>query len=190
MKYRSEHTIIFAAVFTGCFFLCSCENKLADIEKFNQKDIAIEEGKNVIIKYSVAGKKKAILSGPIMYRVQDTVPYVEFPKSVHVDFFDIKDSLDSRLDAKYATYKETQSKVFLRDSVRIINVKGDTLYCDELYWDRSHTNVEFYTDKPVRIRTRTQILNGIGMEARQDFKEYHITHPTGIVQVPAAQFPN
>jgi LPS export ABC transporter protein LptC len=118
------------------------------------------------------------------------VPYIEFPKSIHVDFFDIRDSIDSKLDAKYARYKETQSKVFLRDSVRVINVKGDTLYCNELYWDRSHTGNEFYTDKPVRIRTRKEILDGIGMEASQDFKEYHIIKPTGVVSVPAAQFPN
>ena len=124
-----------------------------------------------------------------MYRVQDTIPYVEFPKNIHVDFFDIRDSIDSKLDAKYARYKESQSKVFLKDSVRVINVKGDTLYCNELYWDRSHTGAEFYTDKPVRIRTRTEIIDGIGMEARQDFKEWYIIHPTGVIKVSGAQFP-
>jgi LPS export ABC transporter protein LptC len=190
MKLKTDYITIVAAFLTGCFFLYSCENKLSDVEKFNKKDIAREEGKNVVIKYSIGGKKKAILTGPIMYRVQDTLPYIEFPKNIHVDFFDLGDTIESKLDARYARYIETQSKVFLKDSVRVINVKGDTLYCDELYWDRSHTGTEFYTDKPVRIRTRTQILNGIGMEARQDFKEYHIVHPTGIVQVPTSQFPN
>lgn len=190
MKYKFEHITILAAVFSGCFFLCSCENKLADIAKFNQKDIAVEVGKNVIIKYSVAGKKKAILTGPVMYRVQDTVPYIEFPKNIHVDFFDIRDSVDSKLDAKYGRYKESQSKVFLKDSVRVLNIKGDTLYCDELYWDRSHTGNEFFTDKPVRIRTKKEIINGIGMEADQNFKEYHITQVTGIIKVQGSQFPN
>jgi LPS export ABC transporter protein LptC len=190
MQFKSLHITILAALFTGCFFLCSCENKLSEVGRFNKKDIAVEEGKNVVIKYSVAGKKKAILSGPIMYRVQDTIPYIEFPKSLHVDFFDLRDSIESKLDAKYARYKESQSKVFLKDSVRVINVKGDTLYCDELYWDRNRTGTEFYTDKPVRIRTRTEIIDGIGMEARQDFKEYHIIQPIGNVKVPAAQVPN
>lgn len=190
MQSKDVHITILAAVFIGCFFLYSCENTQSEIDSFNKKDIAVEVGKNVVIKYSVSGVKKAILTGPLMYRVQDTVPYIEFPKNIHVDFFGIRDSIDSKLDAKYARYKESQSKVFLKDSVRVINVKGDTLYCDELYWDRSRTGKEFYTDKPVRIRTRTETLNGIGMEARQDFKEYLIIHPTGIVSVPAAQFPN
>ena len=162
---------------------------MEQVNLYNQKDIAVEVGKNVVIKYSIGGIKKAILKGPIMNRVQDTVPYIEFPKKIHVDFFDVRDSIESKLDALYANYKETQSKVFLKDSVRVINVKGDTLYCDELYWDRNRTGVEFYTDKPVRIRTKTEVLNGVGMEARQDFKEYHIIHPTGIVKVGASQFP-
>ena len=190
MTFEIYHRIIVAAFLTGCFFLCSCENKLSDVEKFNQKDIAREEGKNVVIKYSIAGKKKAILTGPLMYRVQETLPYIEFPKSIHVDFFDLGDSIESMLDARYARYIETKSKVFLKDSVRVINVKGDTLFCDELYWDRSHTGAEFYTEKPVRIRRKTEIIDGIGMEAKQDFKEWLIKKVTGIIQVPTSQFPN
>ena len=190
MVFKNIQNTIAAALLTGCFFLCACENKIADVQKFNKKDIAVEEGKNVVIKYSINAKKKAILSGPIMNRVQDTVPYIEFPKNIHVDFFDAKDSIESKLDAKFARYIETQSKVFLKDSVRVTNIKGDTLYCNELYWDRSRTGTEFYTDKPVRIRTRTEVIDGIGMEARQDFKEYHIIHPAGNIKVPAGQFPN
>ncbi|MBC7889978.1 MAG: LPS export ABC transporter periplasmic protein LptC [Ferruginibacter sp.] len=179
-----------AALITGCFFLYSCENDINEIMDFDAKSTGIEIAKKVTVHYSINGKRKAILTSPLMYRVQDTVPYVEFPKTIHVDFFGEKDSIDSKLDARYAKYKETRSIVFLKDSVRVINVLGDTLYCDELYWDLKRTGAEFYTDKPVRIRTRTQIINGIGMEARQDFKEYHIVHPTGIVSVPASQFPN
>ncbi|MBC7424516.1 MAG: LPS export ABC transporter periplasmic protein LptC [Ferruginibacter sp.] len=190
MSYLSLPKNIIAAIFTGCFFLCSCENKLEEVEKYNKKDIAVEVGKNVILKYSIGGKKKAILTGAIMNRSQDTVPYVEFPNKIHVDFYDLRDSIESRLDAHYARYKETQSKVFLKDSVRVINVKGDTLYCDELYWDRSHTNAEFYTDKPVRIRTKNETIDGIGMVAQQDFKEWVITHPRGPLKVGATQFPN
>lgn len=179
-----------AAFITGCIFLCSCENDPKLIAEFNKKKIGVEEAKNVNINYTTGGKQKAILVSPLMYRVQDTVPYVEFPNTVHVDFYGINDSIESRLDARYAQYKESQSKVFLRDSVKVTNIKGDTLYCDELYWDLKRTGTEFYTDKPVRIRTRTQIIDGIGMEARQDFKEWHIIQSTGFIKVPAAQFPN
>ena len=101
-------------------------------------------------------------------------------------------AIESTLDAKYAKYKETQSKVLLRDSVRFIGLKnGDTLYCNELFWDRARPVYQFYTDKPVQIRTKTQIIDGVGLEASQDFKEKLIKNVTNsVLKVPASQFPN
>src|SRR3982751_5510881 len=134
--------------FAGFFFLCGCENDINVINEFNTKKTGIEEAKKVTVHYSIGGKLKAILTSPLMYRVQDTVPYVEFPNTIHVDFYSESnsDSIESKLDARYAKYKETQSIVFLRDSVKVVNVKGDTLYCNELYWDVRRTGSEFYTD--------------------------------------------
>jgi LPS export ABC transporter protein LptC len=180
-----------AAFTAGCFFLFSCENKLEDVKNINSKSVGKDEAINVNIKYSIGGKKKAVLTSPLMYRVLNAENYVEFPKTIHVDFYnDAGDTLESRLDAHYAKYQENQSKVFLKDSVKVINRVGDTLYCNELYWDRSKTNQEFYTDKPVRIRRKMQIIDGIGLDARQDFKEWHIIQPIGFVKVPGSEFPN
>jgi len=190
MIINNIHIKIIAALLTGCFFLCSCENDENEIKNFSTKIIGKEEGKEVTVKYSINGKQKAVLTAPLMYRVQDTIPYVEFPNRIHVNFYDAQDSIESKLDARYAKYKESQNRIFLRDSVTVINVKGDTLYCDELYWDRNRSGAEFYTDKPVRIRTRTHTINGIGMEAKQDFKEWHIIESTGFIKVPSGEFPN
>jgi len=147
--------------------------------------------KNVLTRYSIGGKKKALLTAPLMYKVQDAEPYIEFPNTLHVDFFnDSSGIIESRLDAKYAKYRESKSIVFLKDSVRVINTLGDTLYCNELYWDRNRTGAEFYTDKPVRIRRLMQTIDGTGIDARQDFKEWHILHPVGYVKVPGSEFPD
>ncbi len=181
-----------AALTTGCFFLCSCENSIKDIKALDAKTTGIEIAKNVNIKYSAGGHQKAVLVGPLMYRVQDTVPFIEFPKTIHVDFFDDLEALESILDAKYAKYIETQSKILLKDSVRFIGMKnGDTLYCDELFWDRSRPAYQFYTDKPVQIRTKTQIIDGVGFETSQDFKDKLIKNVTNsVLKVAASEFPN
>ncbi len=181
--------IFIAALFSGCFFL-SCENDREQVNNLNKKILGVEEGKNVVLNYTIGGRIKTILKAPTMLRVQDSIPYIEFPDSLEADFYDETGKLESTLTARYGKYKENQNIVFLRENVKVINFqKGDTLYCEELYWDRSRLNREFYTDKPVKIRTRTQILDGIGMEARQDFKEYHIIQVTGIIDVPMARFP-
>lgn len=170
--------------------LFSCENTDKELQDMSSKNLGIEEVKNADINYTLGGKAKAKLLSPLMLRVQDVNPYVEFPKKLHVDFYNDTGSVDSRLDALYGKYFETESKVFLKDSVVVINVLGDTLYCQELWWDRNRTGFEFYTDKEVRIRRKLQIIDGIGMEARQDFKEWVIKNVSNsFIRVPNSQFP-
>ena len=175
--------------FISTILLYACENTNKELKDLTSKSLGVEEAKNVDINYTLGGKAKAKLLSPLMLRVQDTAMYVEFPKKLHVDFYNDTAGVDSRLDALYGKYYETQSRVYLRDSVKIINTKGDTLYCNELWWDRAKTGNEFYTDKPVKIRTKTQILDGVGMESAQDFKNWHIIHPVGFINVPSSQFP-
>lgn len=190
MNRISLYKRIVAAFVTGCICLLSCENNEIELNQLYSKKLGIEEAKEIKMNYTTAGKTKAILTAPLMLRVQDTMPYYEFPKTLQTDFYNEAGILESKLTASYAKYKESQSIVFLKDSVKVINIqRGDTLYCMELYWDRSRTGNEFFTDKPVRIRTKTQVLDGIGMEASQDFNTWHIIKPTGILNVPASKFP-
>ncbi|MEI7735670.1 MAG: LPS export ABC transporter periplasmic protein LptC [Ferruginibacter sp.] len=183
--------LIIAACTAGCIFLSACENSKEELDQLSSKKLGVEEAVQVNINYTLSGKTKAILTAPIMLRVQDSIPYVEFPKKIHVDFYNDSTKIESILDAKYARYIETQSKILLKDSVRFIGLNtGDTLYCDELYWDRNRNTYQFYTDKPVRIRTRMQVINGTGFETSQDFKDKHVFNPTNsIIKVPSSQFP-
>ncbi len=185
----SHKFIIQAALITGCFFLASCENSLKDLNQFTEKKVGIEEAKGVTIIYSLGDKTKAKLTAPYMLRHQETSPYIEFTKTLHADFFDDSLRIESKMNAHYGKYMEEESKVFLKDSVVVFNVKGDTLYCNELYWDRSKTGREFYTDKPVRIRTPSQIIDGDGLDAPQDFKSWHIINGRGFVRISSSEFP-
>lgn len=182
---------LFIAALSGCF-LFSCENNEATVNQLTKKgNLSVEEAKNVVINYTLAGRIKTILKSPLMLRVQDTIVYVEFPRTLAADFYNENGVAESKLTALYGKYRENESIIYLRDSVVVINFqKGDTLYCDELYWDRNRRGAEFYTDKPVRIRTRTQVINGKGMEAPQDFKSYYIKQVTGTVSVPSSNFPH
>lgn len=189
--YRTiTHTFFRAVLFVGCFFLAACENDETEVANLFAKKLGREEGKNVKITFTTGGKTKAILTAPLMYRVEDTVTYIEFPNSLEVNFYNEFGIADSKMTAHYARYKESQDIVFLKDSVQVQNIKGEILYCDELYWDRSRTGAEFYTDKPVRIRTLTHIIDGVGMEASQDFKQRHVKQVTGMIKIPSSQFPN
>lgn len=189
LQVKATYNIFRAVLLSGCFFLFSCENDEGEINSLYSKKLGVEEGINIKLTFTTGGKTKAILTSPLMLRVQDTVTYVEFPKTLEVKFYNEEGNVESTLTALYARYKESQNIVFLKDSVKIVNDKGEKLFTDELYWDRSRTGFEFYTDKPVRIRTLTHIIDGVGMEASQDFKQRVIRKVTGIIKVPSSQFP-
>lgn len=172
-----------------CFFcIFSCTNNIKDIPIIGKKQLTIEEGWNIESYYSLEAKMKAKLTAPYMIRhITDSI-YVEFPKSLHVDFFNDSLIIDSKLDALYGKYREFERKVFLKDSVVVKNiVKGDTLHCDELWWDQDKQ--KFYTDKKVRINTKDKIILGTGLEAAQNFSWYVIHQVTGQIMTSGNEIP-
>lgn len=190
MKLFSPYCFSSAVFFVSCIFLWSCENDAEKVKNLSLKKTGVEEARTIVINYTIGGKTKAVLHAPLMLNVQETVPYVEFPLTLHVDFYNDSSKPESSLDAHYGKYKQYQSIVYLKDSIVVINFeKGDTLQCNELFWDRNRVGKEFYTDKPVRIRTKNEVIDGKGMEASQDFRNWRITESVGTISVPASKFP-
>src|SRR5687767_4764896 len=132
----SHHKSILAAYLISCFFVFSCENDMTVVKNLGKKKIGVEEAKNIESFLSQGGKVKAKLTAPLMLRYQLDTVKVEFPKSLHVNFFDDSLRIESQLNAKYGRYLENENKVFLRDSVVVYNVTGDTMHAKELYWDQ------------------------------------------------------
>jgi len=162
-----------AVLLTGCFFVCACENDMQEVKALSKRTTAVEEAVNVESYYSQAAVVKAKLTSPLMLRIQSDTTAYEFPKSLHVDFYNDSTQIESQLFAKYGRYMENQNKVLLRDSVIVFNVKGDTLRTAELWWDQNKGN--FYTDKPVSIhKGHTDIINAIGMTASQDLDDINL----------------
>jgi hypothetical protein len=99
-----------------------------------------------------------------------------------VDFYNDSTQIESWLDSKYGKYFESLDKVYLRDSVIVINVKGDTLRAPDLWWDQ--TARIFYTDKRAEYRTKDKhIFGNDGLVATQDMSTVTFNGPTGVVGV-------
>jgi LPS export ABC transporter protein LptC len=169
-----------AALLLSCLFVYSCENDIKDVDALMKRQQGVEEAFDITSYLSQEGVMKARLRSPYMLRHQSDSAYIEFPRTMHVDFYDDSTRIESILDAKYARYREYEDKVFLRDSVVVINLtKGDTLKTDELWWDQN--TQEFYTDKPVEIHQPDKTVYGKGLRAAQDFSWYDIFNITGVV---------
>jgi Protein of unknown function (DUF1239). len=136
------------------------------------------------------GFVKAKLVAPYMRRyvtesrADADSPFVEFPRSLHVDFFDSSGAKESYLDANYGKYFELERKVLLRDSVVVINTKnGDTLRTMKLWWDQNSS--EFYTDDTARIYQPDKvILAAAGLQAAQDLSNIVFFKSSGVIAVP------
>jgi LPS export ABC transporter protein LptC len=179
---KINYIFIRAALFLSCFFVSSCENDVRQLQQWNEKVVMVEEGKQIVAYLSNGGTMRAKLTAPLMLRYQADTIYVEFPKKLHVDFYNDSAKVESRLNALYGKYFETLNKVYLRDSVIVYNVKGDTMRTSELWWNQQ--TQKFYNDKPTRIDTKTQHLFGAhGIEAAQDFSNIILLQPSGTVQM-------
>lgn len=189
MPVQQKYFSLFVlTLITGLLFI-ACENNEKDLPSFRQKQVSVDEGRQITAFMSENSKVKAKLTAPFMVRNSADSPYTEFPKTLHVDFYNDSMVVESQLDALYGKHFETLNKVFLKDSVVVKNIlKGDTLRCRELWWDQKAE--KFYTDKPVRIYKKGgTVLYGTGLEAPQDFSGYTIMQITGPYAVPENTLP-
>jgi len=177
-----------AAFLTGCCFLLSCENDAEKVRSWTERVVMKEEATDIDSYLSQNGRMKARLKAPRMIRVYADTVYVEFPQTLHVDFYDDSTQVESKLDSRYGKYFENLNKVYLRDSVVVITVKGDTLKSPDLWWDQN-TKI-FYTDKyAIYHGVGKNIYGGRGLTATQDLSSVIFHQPTGTVQVSDSGFP-
>ncbi|MES1197985.1 MAG: LPS export ABC transporter periplasmic protein LptC [Chitinophagaceae bacterium] len=174
--------LLAAALIWSCCFLYSCENDEKQIKALTENKAMKEIATNIVSLLSQEGKMKAKLTAPLMIRVTEDTIYVEFPNTLHVDFYNDSTKIESRLDSRYGKYFESSNKVYLRDSVVVINIKGDTLKTPDLWWDQN-TKL-FFTDKyAIYHGIGKNIYGGKGLVATQDLNSIIFNEPTGTVQV-------
>ena len=178
IKHITKGFLFFGAL----VFLVSCENDTKEINGLNERVIDIEEVKNVNGIMTQTAQMKAELSAPLMLKVKADTVYTEFPNTLKVSFYD-NESPSTFITSNYGIYYDNLNKVYLRDSVVIIKMPSDTIYCKDLWWIQDKH--EFYTDKPVKVRTAKQTLNGTGMWAKEDMSHYTLFNSTnGSVELP------
>lgn len=147
-----------------------------------------EEAIDIESTLSQDGKMKAKLKAPLMLRVSADTLYVEFPNTLHVDFYDDSTKIETWLDSRYGKYFESLGKVYLRDSVIVITIKGDTLKSPDLWWDQN--SKLFYTDKYAVYHGIGKVIHGgKGLVATQDLNSIIFNDPTGTMQTSQNGFP-
>lgn len=164
---------------------------MEDVDRFSKKEISVEEGKNIESYLSNGGVLRAKLTAPVLLRHQTEVPRIEFTRSLHVDFYDSLKKIESQLFARYGEYKENQNLVYLKDSIVVFNIKGDTLKTNELFWDQNRQM--FYNDKPttvIQTSAGQKILSKDGITADQNLRWFTLKtiEPGSFTNIPDSTY--
>lgn len=151
----------------------------------SRTNVNIEKGKDVEINYSDDGVVRIQASGHTVTRYNTSKPYLEFSDGMKLLFFNADHVVESTLTAKYATAIENSHSMTARDSVKVVNNRGEVLNTDELIWDEDKKII--YSNSFVKIATADEIIYGNGMIANENFTDYTIKHITGIIKVKASE---
>ncbi len=151
----------------------------------SRANVNIEHGTNVQINYSDNGVVRIQASGPTATRHNTEKPYLEFTDGIQILFFDANHAIESKLTARYATAIENSKSMTARDSVVVVNNKGEHLNTDELIWDEDKKII--YSNSFVKISTADEIIYGNGMIADENFSNYTIKRITGTIKVKTSE---
>lgn len=103
----------------------------------------------------------------------------EFPEGIMVEFYQGK-KITSTLTANFARFYRDANKYMVSGNVIIKNLEEEKqLNTEELFWMPAEERILVEKDKQVIITTKTGVLNGQGLEAKEDFSTYRILKPTG-----------
>ena len=141
-----------------------------------------QEGRNVTINYNDSGRLKAkIFAKQLIGYKKDGNDIVRMPKGVTGNFYNDEGKVESYLSAEKGISYQTQKITEVSQNVVVMNNKGEKLNTEKLIWDQKKQII--YTDKFVRITTKNEILTGEGMESKQDFSDWVIKKPRGVISI-------
>jgi LPS export ABC transporter protein LptC len=162
-------------------YLVSCQNELEDIQKIQQQqESGIERADSVTLLYSDSAVVRMAATAPqMLYYLDPKNPRREFPKGLHVNFFDDQQQPSAQLTARYAEQSDQTQKITLRDSVVIWNRRDQQLQTEELFCDEREQKI--YSNRFVTITTPTYIMYGTGFRSNLDFSDWYLDTVRGTV---------
>ena len=161
--------------------ISACENDRQEVATLIKKKLPTSIGKNVELIYSEDANVQVKMTAPLMEEYIGENGYKEMKKGIKVIFYDSLMNVTSTLTSNYAIQREGERKMEAKDDVVVVNEKGERLNTNHLIWLKDSAMI--YSEDSVTITTDNEIMTGQGMEATQDFKNWKIFKPTGVINV-------
>ena len=172
-------------IFLLLIVFASCENditKVNAVTSISEKIYPDESDKNATIMYSDSAQVRAKLTAPELNHYAGKKKYMELPKGMEVIFYDEHRNQQTKLTADYGIGFDNgngMERMEAKRNVVVINQKGDTLNTEHLTWNA--VTKKIFTDEFVKITTKDDVILGDGLTANQDFTDYTIKNPRGLL---------
>jgi len=161
--------------FSGCK-----KSSLKEVEQLTkEKNSANEIAYDIEFIVSDSAKVKAKLTAPKMEVFSQEGQYAVLPDGLEIVFYDNHLHPNAFCSANYGMRKTREKVITLRDSVVVVNLKGDTLNTEELIWDERSDKV--FSKKFVKVRTKTEIIKSEGFESDPTFSYYKFYKIRGVI---------
>ena len=171
-RYEIFIKIIIPAFFAG--IIISCSNNLEEIKGVTSKSEAPDEiTEGVIMLFTDMGKSKLKLESPLVYRfLEEGKTKIECPQGMKVTFYDTLENIESVLTANYGLLLSKDQYLKVQDSVVFQNSKNDRLDTEllNIYFEKD----SIYTDKFVKVSTKSGVISGTGLVSNSNFTKYEL----------------
>ncbi|PIB36861.1 LPS export ABC transporter periplasmic protein LptC [Reichenbachiella sp. 5M10] len=160
-----------------CFISCESKKSVLDQETYDGPSVSMDSI-DVLISDSARVKLRLVAAKQLVYENDDR----DFPEGIYLEFYDGYGKLSSTLRANTGYYFAEEDYYKAEGDVQMYSLaKGDDLHTELLNWVPDEERV--HTDKFVTIKSDGEILKGEGLEASQNFDEYTILKPKGVMTI-------
>ncbi|MDQ3537009.1 MAG: LPS export ABC transporter periplasmic protein LptC [Bacteroidota bacterium] len=167
--------ICFLPVFAGIG--CNADEDVQNIQEYTGPVIEVDSALTFYSDSAIV-RVKVMAARQLEFQNGDQ----EFPEGIYMEFFDLDGKISSTLKANQAFYnKEKDVYIGIGDVVVRNILKNEQLNTEELSWKRNEQKI--FTDKFVRIETDENIHTGEGLTSDQQFINWKILKPSGIISI-------
>lgn len=168
---------LIVTVFTVTMFF-SCKNNFKEVQNIgilSSEPQTVAE--NINTKYTDSGLLVMnLISSKMLNYSNRNFPFYEFPDGINLTIYD-EDRNQSNVVSDYAILYDKTSLIDLQGNVVIVTHTNDTLFAEQLFYDQEREWL--FTNRPVRFRRQSEIINGNGFDSDKSFKQARVVEVTG-----------
>lgn len=174
-------SVIFSLLFL-LILLSGCDSteKLNPLQKGIKTEVLPDQQSiNSTINFTDSGKVVATLTSGVIkvyYLRNETL----LENKVRVDFYNEKGKVEAVLTGDSGRVDDVTKDVFIYGNVVVENDSGMVLKSEKLMWRNSDRKI--WTDEFVKIKTKTEDIEGYGFESDQSLRNYTIYKVTLITE--------